>query len=126
MRGLVTFAAAVAGLSLLPVNAAAQTPSALPSSLHLPKAAPATLWITPEFTPGKQIPKKFAMKECGGENASPRLTWKGAPKATKSFVVTFTDSTMDNAYHWIVADIPSTTKALPSNVEIGQNPAYGR
>ncbi|MBV8073822.1 MAG: YbhB/YbcL family Raf kinase inhibitor-like protein, partial [Candidatus Eremiobacteraeota bacterium] len=106
-------------------QAASPLPTIPPNILKMaPKAA--TLRITPEYTPGKPIPKKFAMKECGGEDRSPRVSWSGVPKGTKSFILTLTDSTMDSAAHWIVADIPGTTRGLPPNAQSAHNPAYGR
>lgn len=52
---------------------------------------------------------------CTGGNVSPVVTWSGAPKGTKSFVVTLYDKdapTGSGFWHWVVVDIPATTRAL--------------
>jgi Raf kinase inhibitor-like YbhB/YbcL family protein len=54
----------------------------------------------------------------GGKDISPQLSWSGFPKATKSFVVSMYDPeapTMSGFWHWIVADLPASTKSLPAN-----------
>ena len=54
----------------------------------------------------------------GGKDISPQLSWSGFPKGTKSFVVSMFDpeaSTMSGFWHWVVADLPATTKSLPAD-----------
>jgi Raf kinase inhibitor-like YbhB/YbcL family protein len=54
----------------------------------------------------------------GGKDISPQLSWSGFPKGTKSFVVSMFDPeapTMSGFWHWLVADLPSSTKSLPVN-----------
>lgn len=53
---------------------------------------------------------------CMGGNKSPQISWKNAPKGTKSFAVTMIDI---NAFgpnipfdHWMLINIPSSTKSL--------------
>jgi Raf kinase inhibitor-like YbhB/YbcL family protein len=56
---------------------------------------------------------------CTGGNVSPDLAWENAPQGAKSFVVTMYDpdaKTGSGWWHWVIANIPSTTKALPSGV----------
>jgi Raf kinase inhibitor-like YbhB/YbcL family protein len=51
----------------------------------------------------------------GGADTSPQLSWKGFPAETESFVVSMYDPqapTGSGFWHWVVADIPSTTTAL--------------
>jgi len=54
---------------------------------------------------------------CWGGNSSPPLAWRGAPKGTKSFVLTLFDrderSTPSGWWHWVVYDLPPTTNSLP-------------
>jgi len=53
----------------------------------------------------------------GGDDASPQLSWSGAPEGTKSFVVTIYDPyapTGSGFWHWAVADLPADTSSLPS------------
>jgi Raf kinase inhibitor-like YbhB/YbcL family protein len=64
------------------------------------------------------MPEAYTAKlfGCTGGNASPPLTWTGAPKGTLSFVVTLFDrdehSTPSGWWHWIVYDIPWNTTSL--------------
>jgi len=53
---------------------------------------------------------------CTGENISPELSWKDAPKGTKSFAVTVYDPdapTGSGWWHWLVFDIPKDKFTLP-------------
>ena len=53
---------------------------------------------------------------CTGENISPELSWKDAPKGTKSFAVTIYDpdaATGSGWWHWLVFDIPKDKFTLP-------------
>ena len=53
---------------------------------------------------------------CTGENISPELSWKDAPKGTKSFAVTLYDPdapTGSGWWHWLVFDIPKDKFTLP-------------
>ena len=102
---------------------------------------PTKLTVTVEgIVHKKPIPEKYALckatddgKSKKGTNVRPALSWSGAPKDTKSFVVTmfdpdvpadFTHAGKDgitiasNAkrqvfYHWSLADIPKKFNSLP-------------
>ncbi|WMX13321.1 MULTISPECIES: YbhB/YbcL family Raf kinase inhibitor-like protein [unclassified Aureispira] len=61
---------------------------------------------------------------CTGENISPQLSWKNAPKGTKSFAITMYDPdapTGSGWWHWLAFDIPSTTKELKSGAGKAQS-----
>lgn len=54
---------------------------------------------------------------CIGENISPELSWKDAPKGTKSFAITAYDPdapTGSGWWHWIVFDISKDKFTLPT------------
>lgn len=54
---------------------------------------------------------------CTGENQSPQLSWKNAPKGTKSFAITMYDPdapTGSGWWHWVVFDIPANIHEIVS------------
>ncbi|MDO1509109.1 MULTISPECIES: YbhB/YbcL family Raf kinase inhibitor-like protein [unclassified Neisseria] len=56
---------------------------------------------------------------CSGENLSPALSWKNAPKGTKSFVLTIYDKDAPTGLgwvHWVVANIPANVNKLPAGI----------
>ena len=63
----------------------------------------------------EQVYKGFG---CSGENISPELNWKGAPKGTKSFALTVYDPdapTGSGWWHWVMFNIPADVTSLPKN-----------
>lgn len=54
---------------------------------------------------------------CSGENISPELSWKDAPKGTKSFAITVYDPdapTGSGWWHWVAFDISKDKFTLPT------------
>jgi Raf kinase inhibitor-like YbhB/YbcL family protein len=78
---------------------------------------PMALKITsPSFSHEGEIPKKFS---CEGEDVSPELTWSGAPKETKSFVLIVDDPDAPDPdapkmtwVHWVLYNIPAAATGL--------------
>lgn len=86
-----------------------------------PAAAPMRL-MSNSFNDGTVIPPKYTQ---AGEQASPQLAWTNAPAATQSFVLHMHDmegarnKTSEDQLHWLVWNIPATTRALPEGVPKG-------
>ena len=75
---------------------------------------------SPDIKANSTIDRKFEANVfgCSGENKSPALKWSGAPKDTRSFVVTVYDPdapTGSGFWHWFVYNIPATVTELPAN-----------
>lgn len=68
-----------------------------------------------DIKPGGAIPIAHIYPRCGGENISPALSWSGAPRGTKRFVLTMIDVDVkpDEWSHWIVVGLPATAQSLP-------------
>ncbi len=78
-----------------------------------------------EVKPGGKLTEKqvFNGFGCSGQNVSPELSWKNAPKGTKSYVLTVYDPdapTGSGWWHWVVYDIPATATELPEGAGSGK------
>ncbi len=63
-----------------------------------------------------EIPQKYALKKCGGENISPSITLKNLPKNTKSIAITIFD--IDVPWlHWAIFNL---NKKIPENIKPNQ------
>jgi Raf kinase inhibitor-like YbhB/YbcL family protein len=67
------------------------------------------------FAQGADIPRKFT---CDGQDVSPELSWKEPPKSTQSFalIVDDPDAPVGTWMHWVLYDLPGTTRSLPEGV----------
>jgi Raf kinase inhibitor-like YbhB/YbcL family protein len=65
------------------------------------------------FLNSGKIPKKYT---CDDADQSPQLTWAGAPAKTQSLalIVDDPDAPAGTWTHWLIWDIPATTKTLLS------------
>jgi Raf kinase inhibitor-like YbhB/YbcL family protein len=77
-----------------------------------------------DIAEGEMLSNKYVLNGfgCKGGDVSPELTWSGAPKETKSFVVTVYDPdapTGSGWWHWVVFNIPATVIELPRNAGSG-------
>ncbi len=70
---------------------------------------------SPAFAAGAAIPVKHT---CDGEDLSPRLEWTEPPAGTKAFalIVDDPDAPVGDWVHWVVVDLPATSRALPEGV----------
>lgn len=67
---------------------------------------------SPSFSQGNPIDSRYS---CEGANETPVLRWSGAPADTKSFALLVEDPdapTPTPWVHWLVANIPGSTKEL--------------
>jgi hypothetical protein len=103
---ILLFAAATLGLA--PGMTAARAAKRGPMAFTLSSSA---------FAEGSVIPARFT---CDGENASPPLSWTGAPDSAKSFalIVDDPDAPAGTFTHWVLYDIAGGTHALA----VGQKP----
>jgi Raf kinase inhibitor-like YbhB/YbcL family protein len=91
------------------------------SALAAPAAFAAGMKLTSaEVSNGATIKNAqvFNSFTCTGDNISPSLSWSGAPKGTKSFVITVYDPdapTGSGWWHWVVINIPASTTSVPKN-----------
>jgi Raf kinase inhibitor-like YbhB/YbcL family protein len=75
------------------------------------------------FTDGSLLPGKYSQ---AGDEVSPPLAWSGVPDSARSFVLIVHDvdaavgpSGTDDTLHWMVWNIPGTSRALPEGVPHG-------
>jgi Raf kinase inhibitor-like YbhB/YbcL family protein len=68
------------------------------------------------FPNNGSIPRKYASTEVGGQNVSPPLSWSGAPRGTRSFMLVCVDPDVNDFIHWIVYDIPASVNSLSEGV----------
>lgn len=83
---------------------------------------------SPDLNAKQPIAEKYVLNGfgCEGGNVSPALTWKNAPKDTKSFAVTAYDPdapTGSGWWHWVVFNLPADAASLPQGAG---NPGPGK
>jgi Raf kinase inhibitor-like YbhB/YbcL family protein len=67
---------------------------------------------SPDFAEGQPIPRRFA---CDGDDASPPLSWSGAPGDTASLALVMDDPDAGGFVHWVVFDMTaSASGSLPA------------
>lgn len=75
-----------------------------------------TLQLTSSsFEADAAIPAKYS---CDGEDVSPALAWTDPPAATKGFALVMDDPDAPNktVVHWLLYDLPASTRKLPEAV----------
>jgi Raf kinase inhibitor-like YbhB/YbcL family protein len=119
-------AGSLAVIALFAASAYAQAPApaaggdgppVLASKLAPAKGGSLRLLVTSSvFSSGSELDDKFTQN---GDNMSPSLTWSKGPAGTQSYAVLAEDSGVnrkDPIVHWIIYNLPSTTRSLPQNV----------
>jgi Raf kinase inhibitor-like YbhB/YbcL family protein len=76
------------------------------------------------FPWGGTIPVQFT---CDGANISPALAWNQPPAGTKSFalIVDDPDAPAGTWVHWVVYNLPASSRSLPEGVPQGESIAGG-
>jgi Raf kinase inhibitor-like YbhB/YbcL family protein len=79
---------------------------------------------SPAFKEGEMIPAKYT---CDDRNVSPPLAWSGVPEETKSLALICDDpdAPMGTWVHWVLFNLPASTRELPENVAPESTLAYG-
>jgi len=70
---------------------------------------------SPAFANGEAIPADFS---CDGRDVSPALTWSEPPAGKESFALIMDDpdTPMGTWVHWVVYNIPASTRELEENM----------
>jgi Raf kinase inhibitor-like YbhB/YbcL family protein len=123
----------VLGLAL-PLTLAAQNPAGAPAGRGggggggRGRAVQIMTLTSTAFSDGSQIPVKFSQ---AGDELSPALAWSGAPDSTASFVLIVHDvnavagNGIDDVLHWMVWNIPGSSRAIAEGVPQGPQLADG-
>ena len=79
---------------------------------------------SPDIQPGRPLAEAqvFEGFGCHGGNLSPELSWDKVPAGTRSFALTVHDPdapTGSGWWHWVVYDLPATTRSLPRGIGKG-------
>lgn len=93
------------------------------SKAEEPPAAPAAgdmVLTSPAFEDGGDIPADYTRN---GRNVSPPLAWDKAPDGAVTFalIVDDPDAPLGPFVHWLICEMPATTRALPEGVPKGEN-----
>jgi len=76
------------------------------------------------FRANGEIPARFS---CDGDDTSPALSWSDPPAGTRTFALAMIDpdATGGNFVHWIIYDLPASTRSLPEGIAQGADAAGG-
>jgi len=123
-------ATSTTGHAVTPVGNDQSTPNGPSPYRYLPKVPSFTV-TSQTVHDGSPLPTpqlSGVLKVPGGQDISPQLSWSGFPAQTKSFVVSMYDPqapTGSGFWHWIVADIPAGTTALPEGAGVPDSKTLG-
>ncbi len=76
------------------------------------------------FQENATIPRLYS---CQGSNLSPPLEWSGPPTGAQSFALIMDDPDAPGGTftHWLLWDIPASTRVLPQGFQVGQTGVSG-
>jgi Raf kinase inhibitor-like YbhB/YbcL family protein len=76
------------------------------------------------FKEGELIPRKYT---CDDRNVSPPLTWAAPPPETKTLALICDDpdAPVGTWVHWVLFNVPGSTRELPENVAPAKTLAFG-
>lgn len=76
------------------------------------------------FKEGEMIPQKHT---CDDRDVSPPLAWSEAPAGAKSFALICDDpdAPVGTWVHWVLFNLPATTRELPENIAPEKTLAFG-
>jgi len=89
---------------------------------------------SPNHAEGAKFASKYTCADKGFNGSiMPKLDWTDGPSGTKSYAITFIDTTLskgggsmaDLGYHWEIHNIPATTHSLPEALSGTQVTALG-
>ena len=88
-------------------------------------ANPAFSLQSSEIAPGATLSEAqvFNGFGCHGKNISPSLSWQNPPEGTRSYALTVYDPdapTGSGWWHWVVVNLPASTKGLPAGAATGK------
>jgi Raf kinase inhibitor-like YbhB/YbcL family protein len=95
-----------------------------PSTGPAPSSPPPTMTTftitSPEFASGKPVPRPYT---CDGGDRSPPLRWSEPPTGTRSLtlIVDDPDAPGGTWVHWVLYNLPVTTRSLPEAVAVDAN-----
>ncbi len=89
--------------------------TAAPAPTETQSSAPGIKLTSPVFAAGQAIPAKYT---CTGSNISPAVAWGEPPAGTQSFALILTDpdAPLGSFVHWVIYNIPGSSRALPEAV----------
>jgi Raf kinase inhibitor-like YbhB/YbcL family protein len=78
-------------------------------------AGAATIALSSSSLQSGKFPKQYT---CDGSDTSPQLSWPAPPAGTKSFALIMTDPDAPGGtfVHWVLYDIPASTRELPVGI----------
>lgn len=90
----------------------------------VPDTAPSIAITSPDFAEGQAIPRSCT---CQGDDTSPPLDWADVPSEARSLalIVDDPDAPMRTWVHWVIYDLPPTTKGLPAALPADESLAAG-